>query len=276
MLQVRYDWWKDHQPQPAANPKVVLGDEISGPPIEIDLDKLLSGRLLIQGPSGSGKSTLLRRLISQCDQFLQWVLVDPEGEAANQKLKLALGRSAPLVQRQQHAKGAFDALWTRQENLSHVRDISEMSREQQLVYLADYIQGLVNVPRELWSKRLLVIIDEVEIFTPSDTTAFDDPGVGKRSRSALVEIMTRGRKRGLITVVATHRLAQLAASVRAEARNLLIGGSSFDVDINRAAGILGWTQRRAEEIIPHLPVGCFICCGPAFSKSPAIVRIPNS
>lgn len=250
-LRISYDFWQP--PPPPQNKGVIpLGLDEDDHAVTIDLPLLLSGRLLIQGPSGSGKSTLIRHLISQCP--IQWLAIDPEGEYRN------------LPQLGGNATRLFS---------SGVLDISDYSREKQLLYLAACIDSLIAAPQELWTRRCLVIVDEVEIFTPTDVSAFEDPSVGKRSRSALIELMSRGRKRGLIACIATHRLAQLAASVRAEARNLLIGGSSFDVDIHRAADALGWTPKKAFAIIPQLPVGCFLASGPAFSKSPSLVRIPK-
>lgn len=236
MITTSYQWASPWEALPACHEKhITLGDGEGGP-VTLDLDLLLSGRLLIQAPSGAGKTTLLKRLISQCARIVQHIIVDPEGEYV----------------------GSLD--------------FSDFSREQQLTKLAELVQKLMQAPR---NEPLLVVIDEVEIFTPTDCSAFDDPRVGKRSKMALVELMSRGRKRKLIACIATHRLAQLAASVRAEARNLIIGGSSFDVDIRRAADALGWAEKKAFEIIPKLPVGHFVCVGPAFNKSPAIVKIPQ-
>lgn len=247
---------------PQVHPKPVLGVNEDGNEVTLDLDRLFAGRLLIQGPSGSGKSSLLRRLIHECAPHVQWLSIDPEGETHSE-----LTRSAPFW----HDKLATNM---RAKGVSTIIDISDMVREHQLIYLTKFINGLLNAPRELWVNRSLVIIDEVEIFTPSDTSAFEDPSVGKRSRSALVDLMSRGRKRGLCGIVATHRLAQLSASVRSEARNLLIGGCSSDVDIHRAADLLGWSRGKAFAILPQLSAGQFVAFGQAFEpKQLCIIQV---
>ena len=54
----------------------------SGQPggLNVDLDKLLTGRLAVQGNSGSGKSWLLRTLLEGTHGAVQHLVVDPEGE----------------------------------------------------------------------------------------------------------------------------------------------------------------------------------------------------
>lgn len=267
MISIKYQGWGFTPPVAANRPeRIVLGPDADGDEVTIDLDMLHAGRLLIQGPSGAGKSTLLRRLMAQCASFIQYAILDPEGE---HKQEHTLFRTNP-------AQGANDAKWLRGNSTSCAINISDMTREQQLRYATEFIHGLIDAPREQWNNRLVVIIDEVEIFTPQSADTFDEPKVAKRSKQALVELMSRGRKRGLISVIATHRLTQLAPSVRAEARNFLIGGSSSDIDISRAARAIGWSEQKAFQILPKLPVGCFVAVGQCFSKSQTIVRIPTT
>ena len=49
----------------------------------LNLERLLAGRLLIQGSSGAGKSRTLRKIIEEAFDFTTIVLVDPEGEFAD-------------------------------------------------------------------------------------------------------------------------------------------------------------------------------------------------
>ena len=60
--------------------------EVAGPVaapgtvLRVDLNKLLAGRLAVQGNSGSGKSWLLRTLLEGTHGAVQHLVVDPEGE----------------------------------------------------------------------------------------------------------------------------------------------------------------------------------------------------
>src|SRR6202007_2908782 len=59
---------------------IEMGHTTAGAPATLDLEELLATRLLVQGNSGSGKSHLLRRLLEQSAQWVQQVIIDPEGD----------------------------------------------------------------------------------------------------------------------------------------------------------------------------------------------------
>jgi hypothetical protein len=86
--------------------------------------------------------------------------------------------------------------------------------------------------------------------------------------------MCRGRKRGLAGVIATQRLAKLAKNVAAEASNFLMGRTFLDIDMARAADLLGMERRQAE-MVRDLARGCFVALGPAMSRRPLPITIGN-
>jgi hypothetical protein len=83
----------------------------------------------------------------------------------------------------------------------------------------------------------------------------------------MTNLMCRGRKRGLAGVIATQRLAKLAKNVAAEASNFLMGRTFLDIDMARAADLLGMERRQAEAF-RDLERGHFIALGPALSRRP--------
>ncbi len=84
--------------------------------------------------------------------------------------------------------------------------------------------------------------------------------------------MCRGRKRGLAGVIATQRLAKLAKNVAAEASNFLMGRTFLDIDMARAADLLGMDRRQAE-MFRDLQRGNFVALGPALSRRPLPIII---
>ncbi len=88
----------------------------------------------------------------------------------------------------------------------------------------------------------------------------------------MTNLMCRGRKRGLAGVIATQRLAKLAKNVAAEASNFLMGRTFLDIDMARAADLLGMERRQAEAI-RDLPRGTFLALGPAIARRPVAVAI---
>jgi hypothetical protein len=94
----------------------------------------------------------------------------------------------------------------------------------------------------------------------------------KAALGAMTNLMCRGRKRGLAGVIATQRLAKLAKNVAAEASNFLMGRTFLDIDMTRAADLLGMERRQAE-MFRDLNRGHFIALGPALSRRPLSIEI---
>ena len=68
------------------------------------------------------------------------------------------------------------------------------------------------------------------------------------SLGAMTNLMCRGRKRGLAGVIATQRLAKLAKNVAAEASNFLMGRTFLDIDMARAADLLGMDRAPGRDV----------------------------
>ena len=242
----------------------------AGPDISLNLIKLLDGRLLIQGASGAGKSWTLRRLMEQSAGRIQQIIVDPEGELVSlaEELGYLYIESRTLDGR---ALGEL-ARRVRQHRLSIVLDLSDQTREEQMISVAAFFHSLIECPRETWHPTI-VAIDEVHLFAPFGGQSTVTTPVRKAATGAIVDLMSRGRKRGLAGVLATQRLARLSKSVVSEVHNFLIGVNTLDLDVKRAAETIGWETRKAYDRLPMLQPGEFVACGPAFSLSPIGVKI---
>lgn len=246
------------------------GSATGGGQVGIDLPGLVAGRLLIQGTSGAGKSWTLRRLLEQTAGEIQQVVVDPEGEFRG--LAAALGHAHVEAHLLDAAAIAALAGRAREHRVSVVLDLSDLDRERQMIAVAAFFEALIAAPREHWYPAL-VAVDEAHLFAPFGGQAFGAPAVRKAAIGAVTDLMSRGRKRGLTGVLATQRLARLAKSVASEVHNFLIGLNTLDLDIRRAAETIGWDARRAFDRLPMLQPGDFVAVGPAFSRSPAVLRI---
>src|SRR5690606_35621627 len=129
---------------------------------------------------------------------------------------------------------------------------------------------LFDAPRDHWYPAL-VVVDEAQMFAP--VAAGDVSDEARRlSLAAMTNLMCRGRKRGLAGVIATQRLAKLAKNVAAEASNFLMGRTFLDIDMARAADLLGMERRQAEQI-RDLERGRFLALGPAICRRPIAVKI---
>ena len=247
---------------------VDLGVNEGGQGVGIDLAELLATRLLVQGNSGSGKSHLLRRLLEGCAGTVQQVVIDPEGDFVS--LSEAFGHTVIDAAACSLAEIGTIAARVREHRASAVLNLEGLEIDDQMRCAAVFVSALFEAPREHWFPAL-VIVDEAQLFAPAAAGEVADDA-RKASLSAMTNLMCRGRKRGLAGVIATQRLAKLAKNVAAEASNFLMGRTFLDIDMLRAADLLGMERRQAEAI-RDLERGQFLGLGPAIARRPVLVRV---
>lgn len=250
------------------NTDIIIGEDRTGQPITIDMEELLATRLLVQGNSGSGKSHLLRRLLEESADMVQQVVIDPEGDFTS----LADPFPHIVIDGAAHSVPEIEALArrVREHRASVVLALEGLDVEQQIRCAAQFIAALFDAPREHWFPAL-VVVDEAQMFAPAVSGEISEE-TRRLSMNAMTNLMCRGRKRGLAGIVATQRLAKLAKNVAAEASNFLMGRTFLDIDMIRAADLLGMERRQAEQI-RDLDRGSFLGLGPAISRRPLSIHI---
>ena len=243
------------------------GTAAAGAVAALDLEELLATRLLVQGNSGSGKSHLLRRLLEQSAPWVQQCVVDPEGDFVT--LAEKFGHQVVDAARSE-AELTRIAGRVRQHRVSVVLNLEGLDVEQQMRAAAAFLGGMFDADRDHWYP-VLVVVDEAQLFAPAVAGEVSDEA-RKLSLGAMTNLMCRGRKRGLAGVIATQRLAKLAKNVAAEASNFLMGRTFLDIDMARAADLLGMDRRQAE-MFRDLARGNFVALGPALSRRPLAITI---
>jgi hypothetical protein len=248
--------------------QIDLGSDSAGAPVKLDVEELLATRLLVQGNSGSGKSHLLRRLLEQSAGIVQQIVIDPEGDFVS--LADAFGHVVIDGAAYADTEIARLAARAREHRASVVLALDGLEIENQMRCAAVFLGALFDAPDRHWYPAL-VIVDEAQLFAPSASGEVSDDA-RRSSLAAMTNLMCRGRKRGLAGVIATQRLAKLAKNVAAEASNFLMGRTFLDIDMIRAADLLGMERRQAEQI-RDLDRGHFVGLGPAISRRPVAIRI---
>ncbi|MBZ9775347.1 ATP-binding protein [Mesorhizobium sp. CO1-1-8] len=247
---------------------IEMGQTTAGAPAKLDLEELLATRLLVQGNSGSGKSHLLRRLLEQSAPWVQQTIIDPEGDFVS----LGDRYGHLVIDAEQHTERGLQAAGerARMHRVSTVLNLEGLDAENQMRRAAAFLGGLFEVARDHWYP-MLVVVDEAQLFAPAVAGEVSDEA-RKLSLGAMTNLMCRGRKRGLAGIIATQRLAKLAKNVAAEASNFLMGRTFLDIDMARAADLLGMERRQAEAF-RDLERGQFMALGPALSRRPLGLRI---
>ncbi|GGC61703.1 ATP-binding protein [Siccirubricoccus deserti] len=247
---------------------IELGLAEGGAPALLDLEELLATRLLVQGNSGCGKSHLLRRLLERSAPWVQQAVIDPEGDFTS--LAERFGHLVIDAAAHTEAELTLAGDRARRHRVSVVLDLEGLDQDGQLRRAAAFLNGLFDAPREHWTP-LLVVVDEAQLFAPSGAVEVAEDA-RRAALGAMTNLMCRGRKRGLAGVIATQRLAKLAKNVAAEASNFLMGRTFLDIDMARAADLLGMERRQAE-MFRDLARGHFMALGPALSRRPLAVRV---
>ncbi|MCB2066162.1 MAG: ATP-binding protein [Erythrobacter sp.] len=248
--------------------QIEIGKDAHGTGVTMDVEELLATRLLVQGNSGSGKSHLLRRLLEQSAGLVQQVVIDPEGDFTS----LADHFDHVVIEGAGYSVREIEALAgrVRKHRASVVLALDDLEVEAQIRCAATFLTALFDAPREHWYPAL-VVVDEAQLFAPSAAGEMAED-TRRMTLAAMTNLMCRGRKRGLAGIVATQRLAKLAKNVAAEASNFLMGRTFLDIDMQRAADLLGMDRKQAERI-RDLQRGHFLGLGPAVSRRPVAVHI---
>jgi hypothetical protein len=243
-----------------------LGKFANGTPCLIELPRLLETRLLIQANSGSGKSWAIRELLEQTAGHVQQLVIDPEGEFSTLREKfdyvIAAAHDGDALAHPQTAKLLAHRLL--ETGVSAILDIYDLKKPDRQAFVKLFCEALIEAPKSLW-RPALVVLDEAHIYAPEKGKA--------EAAGAVIDLATRGRKRGFCLIAATQRLAKLHKDVAAELFNKLVGRTGLDVDVKRAADELGMTTREATPILRALAPGEFFVFGPAFSATVERVNI---
>jgi hypothetical protein len=225
------------------------------PDCPINLDVLMQTRALIVAGSGGGKSYALRKLIEETAGGVQQLVIDPEGEFASLRERhdfiLVAARDGDIVASPKTAGVLAHRLL--ELGTSAILDLYELQVHERQLFVKHFLDALVNAPKELW-RQVMVVLDEAHVFCPQNGSAM--------AMQSVIDVATRGRKRGQCLVLATQRLSKLHKDTAAEMQNKLIGLTNLDVDRKRAAEELGMTAKEAVQAL-RLPRGDFYAFGPA-------------
>lgn len=231
--------------------------------LRIDAARLVDTRVLIQGSSGSGKSWLIRLLVEKVAAKIPVLILDLEGEfvTLREKFDFVVAGEGGEVSVDVRSAGLL-ARKLLELKLSGVVSLYDLTMQQRRLYVRAFLESIMAAPRSLWAPRLIVL-DEAHVFAPEGSQA--------ESLGAVIDVASRGRKRGYCLVSATQRLSKLHKDVAAEMRNVFVGQTTLDVDVKRALDTLGFPadleHKRDLRSLDHQ----FYAMGPATSAEGVVL-----
>ncbi len=226
--------------------------------IEIDLEIGVESRFLITANSGAGKSYAIRKLLEETNGKIQQIILDLEGEFASLREKYDLvvfGKDGDVPLNVRYAAKYANEILSL--GVSAVIDLYELKHHERISFVKNFLDAMINAPKELWHP-VIIVVDEAHIFAPESSKA--------ESADAVKDLCTRGRKRGFCAVLATQRLSKLNKDAAAECLNKLIGRTSLDIDMKRAADELGFNNKQDMLSLRDLDKGEFYAFGPAINN----------
>ena len=234
---------------------------------KIDLVNLIETRLLITANSGGGKSWCIRKIVEESHEKVQQIIIDLEGEFTTLREEfdfILVGKEGEIPVTIKTAELLAKKLL--ELNTSAIIDLSELQQHERIIYVKRFLDSMIDSPKNLWHP-VMVIVDEAHHFCPESSKS--------ESASAVIDLMTRGRKRGFAGILATQRISKLNKDAIAEANNYMIGRTGLDIDMKRASEILGFTTKEQMRSLRELDAGEFFTFGPSVSKEVTRIKVGN-
>lgn len=246
--------------------KVTIGKNLeTEKSFHLDVKTLLKTRLLVDANSGGGKSYLIRKIVEETHGHFQQIILDIEDDFSSLREKydfILAGAGGDISVDPRTAEVFAHKILELEADV--IVNLYELKQHQRIQFVKTFLESMIDAPKKLWHPTF-VYLDEAHMFAPE----------GKRSESlnAVIDMASRGRKRGFCLVPATQRLAKLDKDVAAECRNKLIGLANIEIDRRRAAEELGLTDKETILSLRDLGEGEFYAVGPAFDRGLNRVQI---
>jgi len=232
---------------------------------QLKIQELMRSRMLIQASSGGGKSWAIRKILEETHGYVQQIVLDVEDDFSSLREKydyILVGKGGDIAADPRSADLLARKILELKANA--IINLYELKQHERIQFVKIYFDAMINAPKELWH-HVLVILDEAHMFAPEKTRS--------ESLSAVIDMESRGRKRGFCLIPATQRLSKLNKDVAAECQNKLIGLANIDIDRKRAAEELGFSEKKKILSLRDLEPGEFFAVGPAFVRGVTKIKI---
>ncbi len=205
--------------------QVLLGENLNGVKVYLNLQELITGRTLLCSISRWGKTWTARRIVEQVFGKTGIIIVDVEGEYATLRDKfplLIIGKDIPLVPE----SAEFLADQIIEHDLSAIIDGSdpELDIAAFQEFLARFIDRFISVETKA-RKPYLWILEEADELAP-------ETGITRSiCLNQIRKLVKKGGKRGIGTIILTQRPAFVSKFVISQCPNKLIGRTEWPDDL---------------------------------------------
>jgi uncharacterized protein len=219
--------------------------------VQLTLNDLIGSRIAILGISGSGKTNTVAVLLEgMLERGLPMTILDPEGEywGLREKFQLVIAGRGKRVDLELESPDQARQLakLSHQEGFSVILDVSGLKKAAREELIFAYMESLWESAEEV-RKPYEVVLEEAHLFVP------------ERGKSALLELLddlaSRGRKRGLGTILSSQRSAKVSKDFLTQAEGYFLQRVVHPSDMSVYKDLIPLASKEVEETVGRLGRG---------------------
>jgi len=229
--------------------KGIITNITTGEDVDIDLNRLIEEKVLVQATNGGGKSYFVRKLCESATKakIPQTIIQkDPEFNSLRDEFDyIIVGDKSEGEADIQISLEIAELLARKMLELStesFIIDLSELVVSERKPFVRRFLDEVNSCKKKFWHDRFF-ILDEAHIFAP-------EKGKGQsEALRSVEELASQGRKRGFSLIACTQRPSKMSKDVTSELSCKFIGKAIDADDRKRNAEELGMSTKPNDTLL---------------------------
>lgn len=231
--------------------------------VPLDIERLFVEGLLVQGITGTQKSSLVATMLKQIreKENVQYIIMEKDRQFKVLRKYFPMiwvsndGEIPPVIS---YARSLGKVI--RETGASAMIDLSSFSSwTERQKFIGEYCLGILDVQKEIYSKKCFVVMDEAQLIVPQ--------GYKSHATDPVAELAETGRKYKIRPIMMTQSLSGIEKRVSKQLSTRIVGRTVEDIDRERASKFLTGSKTKLFDEIWNLKDGEFYARGNAISET---------